>query len=99
MMKKKSRSVRSAETSPTTLDQEFVIDSFGPPPPEALSNWLRAKHKRGRSSPSRRSAVISIRVEKTLLARSDALAKKKRISRARLIARGLLACLAAEGEI
>ena len=43
--------------------------------------------------------MVSVSIEKKLLARSDALAKKMGISRARLIARGLKAVLAAEGQI
>ncbi|HMC66785.1 MAG TPA: hypothetical protein VKI65_17750 [Gemmataceae bacterium] len=41
---------------------------------------------------------VSVRLEQALLDRCTALAKKKRISRDVLIARGLEAILAAEGE-
>jgi hypothetical protein len=43
--------------------------------------------------------TIAVRMEKALLDRCTALAKSKRISRDALIARGLKALLAAEGEI
>ena len=40
----------------------------------------------------------AVRIDKALLKRCTALAKKKRLSRDALIARGLRALLAAEGE-
>jgi len=43
--------------------------------------------------------MVSVPIEKKLLTCSDALARKMGISRARLIARGLKAVLAAEGQI
>ena len=30
------------------LDEQFVIDKFGPPPPEAQALWQRAKRKKRR---------------------------------------------------
>jgi hypothetical protein len=43
-------------------------------------------------------ALIAVRLDKKLLKRCTALAKKKHISRDALIARGLQAVLAVEGE-
>jgi hypothetical protein len=42
--------------------------------------------------------VISVTVERSLLARSDALAKNMGVTRAGMIARSLKAVLAAEGK-
>ena len=42
--------------------------------------------------------VISVSVERTLLARSDAVARRMGVTRAGLIERGLKAILAAQGE-
>jgi len=81
------------------FDKEFVADTFGPLTPEMRAQWEAAKRKPARPKEGPSVQVISVSIEKDLLARSDALAKKKRISRARLIARGLRAVLAAEGEI
>ncbi len=81
------------------FDEEFVIDKFGLPSPEMQARWEQAKRKPGRPRNGRAMQVISVSLAKDLLARSDALAKKMGITRARLIARGLKAVLAAEGEI
>jgi hypothetical protein len=81
------------------FDKEFVADTFGPMTPEMRARWEAAKRKPGRPRDGQGVQVISVSIEKELLARSDALAKRKKISRARLIARGLKAVLAAEGEI
>lgn len=80
------------------LNEEGVIDTFGPPPPEAKAQWARAQRKRGRPRKGRGVKVISVSVEKELLARADCLARKLGITRAELISRGLHAALAAAGE-
>ena len=80
------------------FDKEFVADSFGPPPPAAAERWERAKRKRGRPRKGKGAKVISVSLEKGLLARSDRLAKRLGISRAALVARGLEAGLALAGE-
>ncbi len=81
------------------FDEEFVIDKFGPPPPEARARWEAAKRKGETASGDGAVRVITIGVDKDLLARSDRLAKKMRITRAELVARALKAVLAVEGEI
>jgi hypothetical protein len=81
------------------FDEEFVIDKCTPLTPEMKARWEATKRKGRRSKEANGVQVISVGVEKDLLARSDALAKKMGISRARLIARGLKAVLAAEGQI
>ncbi len=79
------------------LNEEFVVDTFGRPPAGAAAQWARARRKRGRPKKGRGAKVISVTIERTLLARSDALSRKMAITRAELIARGLKAVLAAEG--
>jgi len=86
----------AAETA--EFDKQFAADAFGPPPPAAKVRWDRARRKRGRPRKGQGTKVISVSVEKDLLARSDRLAKKLGISRAALIARGLEAALALAGE-
>lgn len=81
------------------FDEEFVIDTFGPMTPQQVARWKRAQAKGTRPSNGRDVRTISVGVEKKLLAQSDALAKRLGITRAGLIARGLKAVLAAEGEI
>ncbi len=78
------------------FDREFVIDTFGVPPPEAQARWQRAK--RGRPRRGEGARVVSVSIERNLLARSDALAAKLGVTRATLVARGLKAVLAVEGE-
>jgi len=68
----------------------------GAPPPEARVRWQRAK--RGRPRRGEGARVVSVNIERNLLARSDALAAKLGITRATLVARGLKAVLAVEGE-
>lgn len=80
------------------FDKEFVADTFGPLTPELAERWRRARQKRGRPRMGKGAKVISVSVEKDLLARSDALARKLKVRRAALIARGLRAVLAAAKE-
>jgi hypothetical protein len=79
------------------LDQEFVVDKFAPLDAEARRQWRRAKRKRGRPVRGEGVQVISISIERGLLRASDELARRKKITRANLVARGLRAILAAEG--
>jgi len=62
------------------------------------ARWERAKAKGASVENGSTEAHIGVRLDKTLLDRCTALAKKKRLSRDALIARGLRALLAAEGE-
>jgi len=78
-------------------DAEFIEDSFGPMPPEERE-WFEQARKRGRPRRGHGAKVISVSVEKGLLTRSDALAKKRRMSRSALIEVGLLTVLAREDE-
>ena len=80
------------------FDQEMVAETFGSPPAKAKKRWSQARRKVGRPRLGRGAQVISVSVERTLLKRSDALAKRMGVTRASLIARGLKAVLAVEGE-
>jgi len=80
------------------FDEEFVVDKCKPLSPEMRERWERAKRKVGRPKQGRGVRVISVSVERDLLARSDALARKMGLSRAALISRGLKAVLAAQGQ-
>ena len=81
------------------LEREFVAATFGPMSAEQRKRWQRVKRKRGRPRKGQGARVVSISVERLLLARSDALARRMGVTRAGLIARGLKAVLAAEGEL
>jgi hypothetical protein len=80
------------------LDREFVVDTFEPPGATEAARWRRVARKRGRPRVGQGVKVISVSVEKGLLAESDALARSLRVRRATLIARGLRAVLASEGR-
>jgi hypothetical protein len=70
------------------LDQEHIGDTFRPATPEEQARFERAR-KRGRPRIGAGSKTISVTVEAGLLAETDRLAKKLRVPRAVLIARGL----------
>ncbi|MBI3205420.1 MAG: hypothetical protein HYZ29_28025 [Myxococcales bacterium] len=80
------------------FDDELVVDTFGPPTADARARWENAKRRRGRPRTGRGARVISVSVERSLLERSDAVARRLDLTRAELIARGLRAVLAVEGE-
>lgn len=79
------------------FDKEFIGDKARPLTPEMKARWERAKAK---GEPPQKNgnaeAHIAVCLDKALLKRCTALAKKKRLSRDALIARGLRALLAAE---
>lgn len=79
------------------FDQEFIADAFRPMTPAERTRWERLKRKRAGSAKTNGAKLIAISVEPSLLEASDALARRKKISRASLIARGLRALLVAEG--
>jgi hypothetical protein len=81
------------------FDEEFVADRAKPLTPALPARWKRAKAKSAHAEDGSGQETITVRLEQALLDRCTALAKKKRISRDALIARGLKALLAAEGEV
>jgi hypothetical protein len=80
------------------FDEEFVGDKARPLTPEEQARWERAKAKGEAPQSDALQQTIAVRLDKALLKRCTALARKKRLSRDALIARGLRALLAAEGE-
>ena len=80
------------------FDEEFVSDKGRPLTSEEQALWAQVKAKGESHRNGKKDQTIAVRVDKALLKRCTALAKKKRLSRDALIARGLRALLAAEGE-
>ena len=80
------------------FDEEFVFERAEPLTPEMEARWEQAKAKPPTPKDGDAEQTIAVRLDKTLLERCTALAKKKRLSRDALVARGLRALLAAEGE-
>jgi uncharacterized protein (DUF4415 family) len=80
------------------FDEEFVADRAKPMSAKMKAKWELAKAKLPSAEDGASEQTVSIRLDKALLDRCTALAKKKRLSRDVLVARGLRALLAAEGE-
>ena len=73
------------------FDQEFVVNSFEEPNPVQKAALDRAKRKRGRPRVGEGVKVISVSIERRLLAQTDRLAKKLKVPRAALVSEGLRA--------
>ena len=80
------------------FDEDFVFERTTPLTPEMRAQWEQAKAKGEVPKNGKAEQTIAVSLDKPLLKRCTALAKKKRLSRDALIARGLRALLAAEGE-
>ena len=78
------------------LDEEFVADKARPLSPEQRRWWQAVKRKLGRPKRGAGAKVISLSVERGLLAKSDRLAKKLHITRAALVDQALRAMLKAQ---
>ena len=87
------------QTATAEFAREMVADKFGPLSRRAKTHWKRARQRPGRPREGQGAKQISVTVERSLLARSDALAKDMGVTRAGMIARGLKAVLAAEGKL
>lgn len=81
------------------FDAEFVVDEFRPLDAPARTRWAQARRKPGRPREGQGAKVISVSVENGLLEQTDRLARELGLTRARVIARGLRAMLAAEGRL
>lgn len=80
------------------FDEEFVFERTKPLTPEMKALWEKAKAKGELATNGKPQQTIAVQIDDALLKRCTALAKKKRLSRDALIARGLRTLLAAEGE-
>jgi hypothetical protein len=78
------------------FDREFIIDTFRPMTPRELAIWERMKRRVGRPRRGNGAKVISVSIERDLLKRTDVLARKMGVSRARVIERGLRSVLVSE---
>lgn len=80
------------------FDEEMVVETSRPLTVAERKAWATARRGPGRPRRGAGAKVISVSVERTLLARSDALARGLGISRAALVERGLRAVLDAGGR-
>lgn len=85
--------INDLEKATADLDREFIADSFGILDEDSRRQWQRIKKKPGRPRRGRGAKAISVTVEKSLLTRTDRLAKRLKVSRAALIEHGLRAVL------
>jgi len=78
------------------FDQEGAAETFGPMTPRAEAAWRKARRKRprGRSRVDRGVKVVSVGIAAGLLQRADHLARKRGITRAKLVEEGLKSVLA-----
>ncbi|HEX4795411.1 MAG TPA: ribbon-helix-helix domain-containing protein [Humisphaera sp.] len=79
------------------FDKEFVVDTFGPLTKKGRELHRAARNRGGRPRIGAGAKVISISIERELLNEADALAKRRGVSRARLVAEGLSMVLAKAG--
>lgn len=91
----RSRSWRPSLSDTPFVTEEMVVDKSRPLTAAQRKAWETARRKPGRPRRGAGAKVISVSVERRLLARSDALAKELGVSRASLIERGLRAVLEA----
>lgn len=81
------------------FDEEMAVAESRPLTAEERAWWEKVRRRRGRPRRGRGAKVISVSIERELLAHSDALAKSLGISRGLLVERGLKAVLAAQGRL
>src|SRR5947208_1857073 len=80
------------------FDKEFILDTFRPLTPAQRRLWERAKRTPDKPVKPEGRKVISVSLDKELVKRADAFAKKANLTRAALIARGLEAILPSPGR-
>lgn len=95
-MKKKYWEMTSNELEAATkqFDEPLVIDRSRPLTAAEREQWKRVK-RRGAAKAGQERQRISVTIEKGLLKRATALAKKRRVSRSKLFAIALEQALAA----
>ncbi len=98
MRKKPYWEMTPAELAEATkqFDEPFVVDKSRPLSPAEQEQWKRIKRKRGRPRNGQGFQRVSISIERGLLKRATALAKKRRLSRSQLFAQMLERALAEE---
>lgn len=74
-------------------DQPDIIDESRPLTPEEAELWKKVKNKRGRPRVGKGFQRISVSIERSLLSRVNQFAKKKKLSRSKLLAEVLTRAL------
>jgi len=78
------------------FDEPFVADQSRPLTPAEREQWKRVKRKRGRPKVGQGYKRVSVSLEQGWLKRATDLARKRRISRSKLLAQVLEQALAQE---
>ena len=96
MKKKPFWEMNAAELAKATKDFDELSDADRSRPllPDEQNRWKRAKRKRGRPKEGQGFKRITVSMERGLLRRVTALAKKRQLSRSRLLAQVLEEVLA-----
>jgi hypothetical protein len=76
------------------FDEPFVIDESRPLTGAEEEQWNRLKRKRGRPKTGERFQRVSVSLERGLLRRVTAIAKRRHVSRSKLLAQVLEEALA-----
>ena len=79
------------------FDAPFVVDKSRPLTPSERKRWRSVKKKRGRPKVGRGFKRISVSIERGLLGRVNALARKRRVNRSKLLALVLEEAIARAG--
>jgi len=98
-MKKKpywEMTARELADATKQFDEPLVVDRSRPPTPKEREQWKRVKRKRGRPKVGHGCKRVSISVEKDLLKRITAYARKRQMSRSGLVAEAFEELLANE---
>ncbi|MGH7140158.1 MAG: hypothetical protein ACREHD_30840 [Pirellulales bacterium] len=99
-MKKKYWEMNTRELAAATkqFDEERVIDQSRPLDTKERAQWKRLKTAKQRPNVGNAHQRISVSIEKGLLKRATAYAKKQRLSRSRLVAMALEQALSSQGK-
>jgi len=90
--------LRELREATKEFDREMIVTESRPLSAAEHQSWEKARRKPGRPRRGAGVRVISVSVERNLLARADLLARALGVSRASLIERGLKAVLSAGGR-
>ena len=86
---------RELASATAEFDESLVVDRSRPLTAREQEQWKRLKRKKGRPKVGQGYQRVSVSLEKGLLKRATALAKKRKLSRSRLVALALEQALAA----
>jgi hypothetical protein len=98
MKKKKYWNMTAAELAEVTdhFNRSFVADKSRPLTTGERKQWQRIKRKKGRPRIGKGFQRISVSLERSLLARITALARKRRMPRSKLLAQAIEAVLSTD---